>query len=72
MWNIHGMWAWIIAAPAGFMLMLLILARLEETIVYPVDRAAQISKVLERAGPDEIEGLVARMLAPVVPSRKAS
>ena len=66
------MWAWIVAAPVGFMLMLFGLAWLEETIVYPVDRAAQISKALERAGPEEIEGLVAQMLAPIVPSRRAS
>jgi len=66
------MWAWAIAAPIGFMLMIFILAWLEETIVFPVDRAAQITKALERSAPDEVEGRVARMLAGVVPSRRAS
>ncbi|TMK82485.1 MAG: hypothetical protein E6G46_05940 [Actinobacteria bacterium] len=66
------MWAWAIAAPIGFMLMIFILAWLEETIIFPVDRAAQITKALERSAPDEVEGLVARMLAGVVPSRRAS
>ena len=66
------MWAWAIAAPIGFMLMIFVLAWLEETIIFPVDRAAQISKVLERSEPDEVEGFVARMLAGVVPSRHAS
>jgi len=66
------MWAWAILAPAGFMVAIFVLAWLEETIVNPVDRAAKIAKVLERSEADEIEGLVARMLAPIVPSRRAS
>ena len=71
-WNTHIMWAWAIAAPIGFMLLIFILAWLEETIIFPVDRAAQITKALERSAPDEVEGLVARMLAGVAPSRRAS
>jgi len=66
------MWAWAIAAPVGFMLMIFILAWLEETIIFPVDRAAQISEALERSAPDEVEGMVARMLDGVVPGRRAS
>jgi hypothetical protein len=71
-WNIDGMWAWAFAAPAGFMLMIFVLAWLEERIVSPVDRSAQIKVVLERSEPDEIESVVAHMLAPVVPGRHAS
>jgi hypothetical protein len=71
-WNTDSMWAWAIAAPAGFMLLIVILAWLEETIVFPVDRAAQISRLLEHSAPDEVEGLVARILAPVAPHRNAS
>jgi len=52
--------------------MIFILAWIEERIVSPVDRSAQIEVVLERSEPDEIESLVARMLAPVVPGRHAS
>jgi len=66
------MWVWVFAAPAGFMLMIFVLAWLEERIVSPVDRSFQIQVVLERSEPDEIESLVARMLAPIVPSRHAS
>ena len=66
------MWAWAVAAPIGFMVMIFSLAWLEERIVFPVDRATQISKLLERASADELEGSVARMLAPLAPSRRAS
>ena len=66
------MWAWAFAAPAGFMLMLFVLAWLEERIVFPVDRSVEIKGVLERSRPDEIESLVARMLAPVAPGRRVS
>ena len=66
------MWAWAILAPVGFMLMIFILSWLEERIVNPVDRAAKIARFLERSEADEVEGFVARMLAPVVPSRHAS
>ena len=71
-WNIDGMWAWVFAAPAGFMFMIFILAWLEERIVSPATRSVQIKVVLERSEPDEIESLVARMLAPVVPARRAA
>jgi hypothetical protein len=64
------MWAWVIAAPAGFMLMIFILAWLEETVVFPIDRAARIAQLMERAGPDEIEGFVAQILASVAPTRR--
>jgi hypothetical protein len=68
------MWAWIIAVPMGFMLLVLTLARLEETIVAPVDRAVAASShlvhILERSPPHEVEELVAQLLAPIVPSRK--
>jgi hypothetical protein len=64
------MWAWVIAAPAGFMLMIFILAWLEETVVFPIDRAARIAQLMERAGPDEVEGFVAQMLASVAPRRR--
>jgi hypothetical protein len=64
------MWAWVIAAPAGFMLMIFILAWLEETVVFPIDRAVRITQLLERAGPDEVEGFVAQMLASVAPRRR--
>jgi len=66
------MWVWAIAAPIGFMVMISVLAWLEEKVVSPVDRATQISRLLERAPADEIEGSVARMLAPFVPHRNAS
>jgi hypothetical protein len=65
-------WAWVIAAPVGFMLMTLILAWLEERVVFPDDRATQINKLLEHEHAEEVEGSVARMLAPVVPRRHAS
>lgn len=71
-WNTHSMWAWTIAAPSAFMLLIFVLAWLEETIVFPVDRAAQIHKALEKAEPDEVESAVARLLAPIAPSRSAS
>ena len=71
-WNTDDMWAWVFAAPAGFMLMIFILAWLEERIVTPVDRSARIKIVLERSEPDEVESLVARMLAPVVPARRVA
>jgi hypothetical protein len=70
-WNTYTMWAWVIAAPAGFMLMVFILAWLEETVVFPIDRAARINRMLERTGADEVEGLVAQMLASVAPRRAA-
>jgi hypothetical protein len=63
------MWAWAIAAPAVFMLLIFVLAWLEERVVYPVDRAAQITQMLEKAAPDEVEGFVAQMLASVAPGR---
>lgn len=66
------MWAWAILAPVGFLLMIFILAWLEQRIVDPVDRAAKITRMLERSEPDEVEGFVARFLAPIVPSRHAS
>jgi hypothetical protein len=66
------MWALVIAAPLGFMLLTLILAWIEETVVFPVDRAVQITKALERSPADELETAVARMLAPIVPGRRAS
>jgi hypothetical protein len=71
-WNTHTMWAWAIAAPAGFMLMVFILAWLEETVVFPIDRAVRINRMLEGTGADEVEGLVAQMLASVAPRRAAS
>jgi len=71
-WNTETMWAWAIAAPVGFMLLIFILAWLEETIVSPVDRAVRIAQILERAAPDEIEGYVAQMLASVAPRRRAA
>jgi hypothetical protein len=64
------MWAWVIAAPAGFMLMIFILAWLEEAIVFPIDRATRITQLMERAGADEVEGFVAQMLASVAPRRR--
>jgi hypothetical protein len=66
------MWAWVIAAPLGFMLLIFVLAWLEETVVSPVDRAAQITRILEKAPPDEVEGYVAQMLAPLAPRRRAA
>ena len=54
------------------MLMLFVLAWLEERIVFPVDRSVEIKGVLERSRPDEIESLVARMLAPIAPGRRVS
>jgi hypothetical protein len=66
------MWAWAIVAPAGFMLMIIVLAWLEERIVDPIDRAVRITQMLERAAPDEVEGYVAQMLASVAPRRAAS
>jgi hypothetical protein len=60
----------VIAAPAGFMLMIFILAWLEETVVFPIDRAARIAQLMERAGADEIEGFVAQILASVAPTRR--
>ena len=66
------MWAWAIAAPVGFMLLIFSLAWLEETVVFPVDRAAKIAEALETAPPEEIEIVIARMLAPVVPARRVS
>jgi len=66
------MWAWAIAAPAGFMLVIFVLAWLEEAVVFPVDRAFQIAQMLENAPPDEVEGYVAEMLASVLPRREAS
>ena len=65
------MWAWAIAAPAVFMLLIFVLAWLEERVVYPVDRAAQITRILELSPPDEVEGYVAAMLASVAPRRGA-
>ncbi|MGZ4129020.1 MAG: hypothetical protein ACXVQY_06065 [Actinomycetota bacterium] len=70
MWNIDGMWAWIVAAPIGFMLLIFVLDTLEATIVSPADRAAKIRKFLEEASAEEVEGHVARLLAPVVPGRR--
>jgi len=64
------MWAWAITAPAGFMLMIFILAWLEEAVVFPIDRADRIARLMERAGPDEVEGSVAEMLASVAPRRR--
>jgi hypothetical protein len=69
-WNTNPMWAWAIAAPAGFMLMIFVLGWLEETVVFPIDRADRITQLLERAGPDEVEGFVAQMLASVAPQRR--
>jgi hypothetical protein len=69
-WNIKTMWAWVAAAPAGFMLMIFILAWLEETVVFPIDRAVRISQLMQKAGPDEVEGYVAQMLAAVAPRRR--
>lgn len=66
------MWAWVIAAPIGFMLLIICLAWLEEKVIFPVDRAVQISKALERAAPEELEVAVAQMLAPLVPARRVS
>ena len=66
------MWTWAIAAPAGFMLLIFGLAWLEETVVFPVDRAAKIAEALEKAPPEEIEVVIARMLAPVAPARRVS
>ena len=66
------MWAWAIAAPVGFMVLIFALAWLEEAIVFPVDRAQQITKLLERVPADELEGSVAQLLAPIVPGRHAS
>ena len=66
------MWAWAILAPVGFLLMIFILSWLEERIVDPVDRAAKIATFLERSEADEVEGFVARMLAPIAPNRHAS
>ena len=66
------MWAWIIAAPVAFMLLISVLAWLEERVVFPVDRAVQITRTLEKAPAEEVEALVARMLAPVVPARRVS
>ena len=64
------MWAWVVAAPLGFMLLLLGLAYIEDTVVLPLDRAVKISSMLEREPADEVEGLVAQMLAPVAPRRR--
>jgi hypothetical protein len=69
-WNTHSMWEWAIAAPAGFMLMIIVLAWLEETVVFPIDRADRITQLMERAGPDEVEGFVAQMLASIAPQRR--
>jgi hypothetical protein len=69
-WNTVFMWAWVIAAPVGFMLMTFILAWLEETVVFPIDRAVRITQLMERAGPDEVEGFVAQLLASVAPQRR--
>jgi hypothetical protein len=66
------MWAWAIVAPAGFMLMIIVLAWLEERIVHPIDRAVRITQMLERAAPDEVEGYVAQMLASVAPRRSVA
>ena len=71
-WNTQDMWAWVIAAPAGFMLLIFVLAWLEETVVFPVDRAVRIAEAIEKAPPEEIELLIARMLAPVAPARRVS
>jgi hypothetical protein len=69
-WNTKTMWAWVVAAPGGFLLMIFILAWLEETVVFPIDRAVRISQLMEKAGPDEVEGYVAQMLAAVAPRRR--
>ena len=66
------MWVWAIVAPAGFMLMICILAWLEERVVDPIDRAVRITQMLERAAPDEVEGYVAQMLASVAPRRSVA
>ncbi len=66
------MWAWAIAAPAGFMLLIFVLAWLEERVVFPVDRAARIAQMLESSAPDEVEGYVAQMLASVAPRRRVA
>ena len=66
------MWAFAIAAPAGFMLLIFVLAWLEERVVFPVDRAVRITQMLETAAPDEVEGYVAQMLASVAPHRRAA
>ena len=71
-WNTDFMWVWAIAAPAGFMLLIFVLSWLEETVVFPVDRAVRITQMLERAAPDEVEGYVAQMLAAVAPHRRAA
>jgi len=71
-WNTDIMWAWAILAPAGFMLMIFVLAWLEETVVFPVDRAMQIARMLEKAPAEEVEGYVAQMLAPVAPRRRVA
>jgi hypothetical protein len=52
------------------MLMIFVLAWLEETIVFPLDRAVRIAQLMERAAPDEVEGFVAQMLASVAPQRR--
>jgi hypothetical protein len=52
------------------MLMIFVLAWLEETVVFPLDRAVRIAQLMERAAPDEVEGFVAQMLASVAPQRR--
>ena len=59
------MLAWIIGVPAFLMIMVLVLDRLETTVVAPIDRAARITKLLQYEDPDVLERQVAQMLAPV-------
>jgi hypothetical protein len=63
------MWFLGIAAPLGFLALLLFLAWLEDGIVRPLERAARITDLLERTPPDEVETVVAQMLAPLAPRR---
>jgi len=58
-----------IAAPAGFLGLLLILGWLEDTIVLPLERAARVRTLLENASADQIEDTITQMFAPVVPRR---
>lgn len=59
-----------LAVPLFLLLSLHLLARLEEWMFSPDDRAAKVAQLLERAGtPDEIEREVTRMLAQVTDRR---
>jgi len=67
------MWALGVLSPIGFFGLLMALGWLEERFVQPDSRAATITGLLERAHtPDEIEDAVSRLLASVVPRRRAS